>query len=300
VTWFRIGCAIVYVLLLFGFAIIYDQLPNENFYHANLLREPVVAKSVLDYKEHIRTELEHSIIDTFQQHYGNTRASSGNWGVDSQTFRVRFLEATEKGRDVEISFKLSVRISDKSRPTRRLYVDPIITFSAKSGADIASSDAKDNSEQPRNKTIGVEMPDTPGEDEQLWDEAQSDRFPAIFFPTPFPDKPSDAGSSVRHSGAKSLMVVTMPIPKQLDGEILDLANGILGDPSRAPQHFRRMFYLSAVTITTLGYGDIAPLTTTARTLISLEAVLGILVLGFLISGGPQKASARSTGVQKES
>lgn len=43
--------------------------------------------------------------------------------------------------------------------------------------------------------------------------------------------------------------------------------------------FGRMFYFSAVTITTLGFGDIAPISNFARMLVTLESVLGILLIG---------------------
>ena len=43
--------------------------------------------------------------------------------------------------------------------------------------------------------------------------------------------------------------------------------------------FGRTSDLSAGTITTLGYGDIVPLTTAARCLVGLEAVLGVVLVG---------------------
>lgn len=53
-------------------------------------------------------------------------------------------------------------------------------------------------------------------------------------------------------------------------------------------NFQRAFYYSVATITTLGYGDIIPITDTARRLAGLETILGIIViglfLGFLTSG----------------
>jgi hypothetical protein len=55
-----------------------------------------------------------------------------------------------------------------------------------------------------------------------------------------------------------------------------------GFPSRVPDSFGRMLYLSVVTITTVGYGDIVPLTGKARTLVGLEATLGIVLLGLFI------------------
>ena len=43
------------------------------------------------------------------------------------------------------------------------------------------------------------------------------------------------------------------------------------------------FFFSFVTLTTLGYGDIVPLTTKARSLATLEAIFGVLYLAVLIS-----------------
>ena len=45
-------------------------------------------------------------------------------------------------------------------------------------------------------------------------------------------------------------------------------------------NFSRMFYLSMVTITTLGFGDIVPLTNTTRILIGLESTIGVIILGW--------------------
>ena len=44
-----------------------------------------------------------------------------------------------------------------------------------------------------------------------------------------------------------------------------------------------MFYLSAATITTLGYGDIVPITTTARMWVAVEAILGVVTIGLFLT-----------------
>ena len=49
-------------------------------------------------------------------------------------------------------------------------------------------------------------------------------------------------------------------------------------------------YFSAVTITTLGYGDIQPLDTVVRLLAASEAVLGIVTIGFFLSALAQQRS----------
>jgi len=56
-----------------------------------------------------------------------------------------------------------------------------------------------------------------------------------------------------------------------------------GFPSRASGSFDRMLYLSAMTITTVGYGEIVPITRQARMLLALEAILGIVVIGLFLN-----------------
>jgi hypothetical protein len=52
-----------------------------------------------------------------------------------------------------------------------------------------------------------------------------------------------------------------------------------GSSAALPRSFLRYFYLSAVTVTTLGYGDIVPVTDRARLLVALEALIGVLLAG---------------------
>lgn len=63
----------------------------------------------------------------------------------------------------------------------------------------------------------------------------------------------------------------------------DYYGGLKGFPHRLSNHFFRMFYLSSVTITTLGYGDIVPITTAARIAISIEAIMGIVLIGLFLN-----------------
>ncbi len=66
-------------------------------------------------------------------------------------------------------------------------------------------------------------------------------------------------------------------------EIIRFAQAKRGFPDQLDGQFVRMLYLSASTITTLGFGDIVPLTTPARLAVSLEAVLGILIMGLFLN-----------------
>jgi hypothetical protein len=65
-----------------------------------------------------------------------------------------------------------------------------------------------------------------------------------------------------------------------------------------PLTFTQSWYFSVVTITTLGYGDITPQTEMARTLTSLEAVLGIVVIGFFLNAVAKSADMRREARRK--
>jgi hypothetical protein len=54
-----------------------------------------------------------------------------------------------------------------------------------------------------------------------------------------------------------------------------------------------MMYFSAVVITTLGLGDIIPMTTLARTLVAVETVTGIVLAGFFLNALAYRATKAS-------
>lgn len=65
-----------------------------------------------------------------------------------------------------------------------------------------------------------------------------------------------------------------------------------GFPRDIPGSLGRMFYFSAVTITTVGYGDIVPMTDTARALTATEATIGIILLGLFVTSAWTRASGK--------
>jgi hypothetical protein len=58
-------------------------------------------------------------------------------------------------------------------------------------------------------------------------------------------------------------------------------SGIASDAGH--MHFHRFVYFSLVTLTTLGYGDIAPATPLAGMLATLEAVVGVFYIAILVA-----------------
>ena len=51
-------------------------------------------------------------------------------------------------------------------------------------------------------------------------------------------------------------------------------------------------YFSAVTVTTLGFGDITPVSVKARVLTACESVLGVIVVGLFLNALAGKAAGR--------
>jgi hypothetical protein len=77
-------------------------------------------------------------------------------------------------------------------------------------------------------------------------------------------------------------------------EIENYKQASSGVPSGIPHSFARMLYFSAVTITTVGYGDIVPITDRARTLCAAEATLGTVLLGLFVGACANAAQKINT------
>ena len=67
----------------------------------------------------------------------------------------------------------------------------------------------------------------------------------------------------------------------------DAAQGLVGG---LPDQFSRMLYFSAVTATTLGFGDIAPVTFVSRSLVTAEAVLEVVIIGMFLNSLARRRS----------
>jgi hypothetical protein len=73
------------------------------------------------------------------------------------------------------------------------------------------------------------------------------------------------------------------VPKSLADRVSEFVQAANGFPSSVDGNWCRMMYFSVTTITTLGFGDIVPLTGVARALVALEAILGIVLIGMFLN-----------------
>lgn len=75
----------------------------------------------------------------------------------------------------------------------------------------------------------------------------------------------------------------MPLSVASSHVLNDLLLAQQGIPKYLSDSFARMYYFSAVTSSTIGYGDIVPLTTRARLLVALEGTLSMITGGLFLA-----------------
>jgi hypothetical protein len=75
----------------------------------------------------------------------------------------------------------------------------------------------------------------------------------------------------------------LAIPDTLAEAMESYADAFDGFPARSSGGEARMLYLSIVTITTLGFGDIQPVTERARLLVGAEAIAGVVLIGLFLT-----------------
>lgn len=73
------------------------------------------------------------------------------------------------------------------------------------------------------------------------------------------------------------------LPHEDRERVANYIDGYGGDPVAFSDKFARMFYFSVIVITTVGFGDIVPMTDRARALVAFEAMAGIMVAGLFIN-----------------
>ncbi len=91
--------------------------------------------------------------------------------------------------------------------------------------------------------------------------------------------------------------VLRDISKDFGDLIIGIGNAKRGFPSKIRGNFERMQYLSIVTITTIGYGDISPISSRTRWLVGIEALIGIFITGGFLNSLPNEFR-KATGRQQ--
>jgi hypothetical protein len=262
-----IGYAFIYLLLIPIFATIYYEFLPEDFYHSTVQYEGSIKADAENILHDVRTE----IIENFKTVHGADEADVNGWKVNINQISLRFLNIS----DNDVYFLMNFTLSKVEEIKEDLGDHVKIT--TKSTSDEI------------NPTIRIGLIYTIVQP-TMGDATTEYKFPRFIDRSnlgPFNTEEGEANLEkflfpYNYEGM-SPFVPVLPIPRELNDRLLGYSRGLKGFPSGISGSYVRMFYLSSVTITTVGYGDIIPITTAARILVSIEAILGVVVIGLFLN-----------------
>jgi hypothetical protein len=229
------------------FACVYNFVLPDSFYHSTVQFEyPTMNREASGILDGIRISIVKRLGSQPQA------AACGNWRIDPDSLQVSSLDA----REGKVSFSISGQSSTEEAPGHAEYY-----FSERLSI-----------------TLNQRMITRPPDGEAT-----------VYF---LPIREGPAGPAVGPLGNLDLPgcllagdaefpAAFLRLPMPLSEHMRNFAIAVRGFPSKIPGQFWRMVYFSATTITTLGFGDIVPLTTGARMVVSAESVLMGLFLNAL-------------------
>jgi hypothetical protein len=245
--------AAIYVALIPSFAIVYSLLPG-HFYHSTIQYERSQVNKA--------GQLEFALLIAFWNNLGNHGPGYtvyDDWSVSDGATWIDSLKSDADNLDFTLHLRL---FKDNARESPSLDLSPRFAMVFDRGNNVMVPKARINGYQ----LVRLVNPDsTVGFDAR--------RLMLALFP-----KTNAAGADLR---ADEYVIYMSPAEVE---SLIDYLNSMEGFPSTGTwDHFWRMLYLSASTITTLGLGDVVPITGTARALIAMESVMGIVLIGLFLN-----------------
>lgn len=238
---------LIYILFILAFAFIYTSCYSDKFYHTTLKYE----KAYQLIKDAVLENIKSSIVNNFQANHNDSTLITVERNylpayLHIERIHLENLEVKEN----EINFTGYFYFSDlwhmppgKGRPNKYNY-----TFSL------------------QNNSKTILKPSFSGETRELW----------VYS---YPNNPIDAKFIIPQKD--SLNPPSILLSDSALNNINSLINynqGVIKNNS-----FKRMLYFSAITIATVGYGDIVPVDDNLRLVVGLEAILGIIFIGLFIN-----------------
>jgi hypothetical protein len=242
-----------YLVLIPFMAWVYTWLGNGAFYDSNLQREAGTMSDALRLRSALNTAA--------RRHAANRWARDGKlYQLLTEPVVTQVLHPPGPGATLAFEVETVWSMSNSSTPAIIL----------KNGAgrewfalDVAQVSISGLPPRPAN-TFGVQ-PTGPYGIGAAPNVLQGPPASVLFPPTSFPGGPA--------------VVVTPDVSR----EIRAMYQADVGDPAAASGLFFRMMYFSATTITTLGLGDIQPVSATARNLVTFEAIAGVVLIGLFLN-----------------
>lgn len=240
-----LGYALIYIALIPTFGIIYSLLPG-SFYHATLQHEDTFEAKRLSIQSQLNNIVEKNWASYPSEHDRSIADNNKTWII--QPLYLDNVQIQDNRVDCTTELLFWPKFT-KEGWTGKQYLSLKTSFNVYPEFDIVFTH--------------IELPDNMKK----------------FFPDE--DAKSDFESTIFNIPENTAALLKLPTGVRQD--ILDYSRGVQGTGSSIEGNFWRMLYLSSCTITTLGYGDIVPMTTTSRLLVSIEAILGIVLIGLFLN-----------------
>lgn len=293
-----LGYALAYLICIPLFATIYYFLPY-HFYHSTIQYEQVLDRDADDILKRIRSE----IIKTFKEKNGSEFLVSDGWTLNINDLTVKSLKITGDW----VSFSTDIKLIKNQQKI----------FSADGESSIEIADINEQKAEVLFYIGNSSESNYDGAETIFFRSSDTTNLPSseiirlhLLFPCKFKSCREETflGGTVL-SGPEAFTLpqdvdapasehAFMPIPSSLHEQILGYAKGVSGFPSKTTGSYWRMLYLSAVTISTLGYGDILPITTVSRILLSTEAIIGIVLVGLFLNSLAYESNFKDNNLSK--
>jgi hypothetical protein len=238
-----ISILLLFLVIIFGFAYAFSQMDNE-FYHTTIQFESTTKEAYQTIKIQLTDLIRNSYLIDENNNPGEIRY--GSWYISYEDIKAVDFYVDDQNFTINI-FAFINHIGDDGRLQTSLTFDLIYNgLSFSPGSDEMTYEFYiDNEDSIDFNKLGIEE---------------------IMLNEMFNKNGSD--------------IIQITVHNELSRYIETYNRSLQGFPSRLEGDFLRMLYLSMVTITTLGYGDIVPITDKARILVGIESVLGIILIGW--------------------
>lgn len=258
-----------YVLLIFVFSAIYFVLPDRSFFHSTSQYEYDEFNADA---ERLLSDLEVGIKSNLVNFYKTDELKIRGWALDTRQLEVHSLSV--KDFPEEFSFRLVVPLSRLDPNFGRIETQFRWTV-----------------------TVPLQGRLIIGEIVYLFLKPEALAPPLI---EGIPPEPSLQDLFPYTGEVGALPPPVLGLPMNLYAGIVEFGQGYRGFPAGVKGQYLRMLYFSAGLATASALGDIVPVTSTARLLVTIQALLSLAVFGLFLNAlavdiaGPRKRARDDT------
>ncbi len=242
----------IYILMVFAFAKIYASMPANSFYHSTSKFE---YKNFNSDADSILACIKKEITKTYKEYYKKGINRFDGWLIDIDKLDVYILDLKNFPKEIYFTINFSTTYETFDNNPIHNYVSYTIRMPIYEriiiGDTLYSIITRDSS----GFTNQGDLSDVP--DIKVLFPFNSENF--------LPE------------------ITVFPISLELYYDIVSIGEGFRGFPSEVSGHFGRMLYFSAGIATSSTFGDIVPLTQTARNTVTIESIQMIILIGLFLN-----------------